>query len=320
MLKNPNDSIDLVLLLESYGETIGTMYPQAIVYDPNNSEITGSPFDLTLLANNMYVKSGAFQASLVGDYKVIYIVYTDAAHTVRSSSHSEKSDIITIAIQSTTGLGGGTGDIYVNLDPLKKQIERLKEDLEDKIGKIQKEIDDGFKIDIPQLKSIPKDIKGLESLIKGLPTPKDYSGNFSDIIKPLNEIKNIGALLQQSQKNNAVKLIDAIKKNRSTIIKSKFDKSLLSPLIESIVNSNIKSESLYKQTKMDMVNLFDGQSKKIKTEVNNSLENQQKNFIKLINELNEQVRVKLKFTFEKLAKLFLSIRKQTFNINLKKDE
>lgn len=303
------------MLLTSYGDTLGTLYPQAIVYGPNGSEVSGSPFTLTQIGNNLYYKAGAFQADLTGTYYVVYLVYTDAGHTTRSTSHGEVHDTITVKIQSTTGLGGygsmkNGGDVIVDLDPIKKLIKDTKEELEKKIEKIQQDIDDGFKIDIPEKedKEIIKEINNVKSIILSLP-------NFSidNLTKKITDIQTIN-------KNNQNKLIDAIKKNRSTIIKSKFERKMLQPMMESNANLELKTVEAFNSLKINLTKTIDVKNNEVVEKFSNVLEEKQDKMINILNELNEQVRLKVKYAFDKLARLFLSIKKQNINIVLKDDK
>lgn len=314
-LANPQDSIDLILLLQSYGEDIGTLYPRAYVYGPDNTEINGSPFDLTHIANNLYIKSNAFQVGDSGIYKVVYIVYEDAAHTTKSSAHGEQVEIINVKIQSTTGLGGygsirNGGDVIVDLDPVMKVIKDTKERLENKIKKLEETLNAGLKVDIPtqDFKPILDEIKELKLSVNGI----DVGGIDK---KEINEIKS-------SIKTSQEKLITAIKKNRTAIIKYKFDKSMLKPMLESLANSDLKLVKGLRELEVNMIKTIDMKNEEANKMFNSTLNKKLKLIEAGLNALNESVRKKLKVTLEGMrALLFVGKQpKQNINITLKKDE
>jgi len=305
--KNPQDVVDLSLLLESYGENIGTFYPQAIVYDPNNAEISGSPFTLTLLGNNLYINNGAFQVGDSGTYKIIYLVYTDSGHTVRSANLSERHDTITVSIQSTTGLGGMIGDVVFDDKKLIELIKETEKKLLEKIANIQEEVDNGFKIEVPELDSVKRSIDNLKNYYQ----PTDIGGLTSSLDSVNKKLDTInvdfisfkdGFLPYANIKRKFDDIITQIKKNRSTTIKSKFDKSLFIPLTENILDLNVKINKEMEQARTSMVKNIDYKTdviaKSIEKQINEKLDNNYKQIFELLNELNEQMRIKLKAAAE----------------------
>ena len=307
---NPQDSVDLILLLQSYGETLGTLYPQAHVYDNNDSEITGSPFTLSHVANNLYTLSNAFQVGDSGTYKVVYLVYTDAAHTTRSASHGEIVDILNVKIQSTTGLGGygsmknGGGDVIVDMDPFIKTVKDIDKKFRAEVKNLNKKIDKGFQIDIPETEKI--DTNPLERAILDIKNVILSQKRVS-----VDDFKR----LQKNVKDLDNRIMPAIKKNRTTIIKSKFDKALLKPIFSAVGDMDLKLANIAKQIRIDNAKMLDKTTTKIKNNTDSTLE-------KSLNQLNESIRVKLKYTIDALRTLlYMGKRpKQDINITLKKDE
>lgn len=306
---NPQDSVDLVLLLQSFGDTLGTLYPRAHVYDNNDSEITGSPFALTHVANNLYTKSNAFQVADSGTYKVVYLIYTNAGYTTRSANHGEISDVINVKIQSTTGLGGygsmkNGGDVFVDMDPIFKAIKDLDKKFNKKLETLKKEYSKGFKIDMPKipetdLSRVYGAISDVKQAIQG-----------KAVIKP-DDFRQFA----DKYNRNFEKMISAIKKNRSTTIKSKFDKALLKPIFSAVGETDLKLEEKIKQFRVDNAKMLDRTVSNILKNTNRSLEIS-------LNQLDESVRTKLKFTIDALKTLLYSGKqpKQNINITLKKNE
>jgi len=308
---NPQDSIDLIQLLQSYGETLGTLYPQAHVYDQDDSEITGSPFTLSLVANNLYTLADAFQVGDSGTYKVIYLVYTDSGHTARSANHGEIVDIINVKIQSTTGLGGygsmknrGGADVIVDMDPIFKAIKSMDKKFDKKVKKLQKDFDKGFKVDIPETdnKELISAIQEAKTATQAIKIPKTISNKeFDDFRTIVGEMND--------------KVIKAIKKNRSTTIKTKFDKAIVKPIFRAVGEVDLKLAKAAKEIRIDNTKMIDSRNKEIEDNVKKMLN-------KSLNQLNESIRLKLKFTLEGLKTLLFMGKKpkQEINITLKKDE
>ena len=163
-LKKPYDSIDLSYQIQTFGDTPPTLYVRAIVYGPkdangNISEISGSPFALDHIGNNLYGLDGAFQAQVdSGTYKVIYIPYTDAGYTTQSQQYGEQHETITISVQATTG-GVGYGGFDYDDSHLIKLIQDKFKEFDKKIKKLQKDFDSGLKIEIPEFKNIDDQVK-----------------------------------------------------------------------------------------------------------------------------------------------------------------
>ena len=308
---NPRDSIDLVLLLQSYGEDIGTLYPRAHVYGPDNQEINGSPFNLTHVANNLYIKSNAFQVGDSGVYKVVYIVYEDSGHTTKSSAHGEQVDIINVKIQSTTGLGGyGSmknvgGDVIVDLDPVMKVIKDKTDKLEKRIKAIEKTINAGFKIDFPEQKE--QDLSPILSKIEKI---QSYISNLNNIV------------YKKDIKKMEEKLVAGIKKNRSTIIKYKFDKGLLKPMIQTIANSDLRLKKGLDDLQVTVAKTIDMKNEEANRLFNKTLDKKLIAIEEGLNILNESIRRKLRATLEGMRTLLFIGKqpKQDIKITLKKDE
>jgi hypothetical protein len=312
ILLKPYDSVDLGLLVESYGESIGTVYPQAVVYGPDNIQISGSPFNLSLIGNNFYSLKNAFQAAIdSGQYSVIYIVYTDAGHTTRSSSHGEKIDTITISVQAVSGGVGNAGGFYYDDEPLRKSFKQELDKILKKIKKLQDDFDAGLKIEIPDNQI---QISRLEHSLKDIK-------NSMPVFNDGNLIKQI-AVVQSSLKNKADDLMSAIKKNRTTIIKNKFDKSLMIPIMKSLADNEMKIANLFNEVKIDFTKTIDYKNDKMADKFTEILEKFGGNITKSMNDLNESIRTKLKFTIDWLKKLVLWGRppKQNINITVTKDE
>ena len=319
LTKNPGDRIDLVLLLQSYGESIGTLYPQAIVYDDQDNEISGSPFNLSLVGNNYYSKLGAFQIKdTSATYKILYIVYTDSGHSTKSAEHGEKIDTVTVAIQSTTGLGGfgsmknnSGGEVIVDFDIVKRMLEQLEKRQNKKIEAINRTIKAGFSIDIkePTFAPVLKELANIKSIVsKDDPT----------IIKILNNISS----MTKTNKSSNNKLITAIKKNRTTTVKSKFDKALLKPMLTGVAETDRKLMNITNDLKKFIIKTIDMKNEESNEEIQEKLDNAMNLFEKGLNKLNESIRKKLKFTLHGLKTLMFMGKssKQDINITLKKDE
>lgn len=317
ILKKPYDSIDLSLLIESFDETIGTLYPVAHVYGPDNVLITGSPFSLSLIGNNLYGLNSAFQANVdSGTYKVVYEVYTDAAHTIKSSQFGQKYDTITISIQASSGLGQGNigGDVYVNFDPIikiLKDFENRFKILNKKVDSLQEGFDAGLKVDIPE-------IKAPEINIPEIKIPEFKQVDLKPIINLIQD-------LQQAQKGRFKDIMDGLKKNRSTIIKSKFDKTQMNPILKTVVESDLKIDNLFEDLKISLTKTIDMKndksSEKISKIFDESLEKNNKYILSLLNKLSNDVRIKLRFVVDQVKYIVLAQRppKQNINITLKKD-
>ena len=316
--KNPYESVTLSLLIKSFGETLGTLYPVAYVYDPNDALVAGAPFTLLPVANNLYVLNNAFQAQVdSGTFKVVYIVYEDAEHTIRSASHGEEHETITVALQSTTGgVGGGDGAFYDDqylrnfidnrIKPLAKMLEDLKKDF-----------DAGLKVQMPIPAELSTAIKLLESISK-----KSNSSQLDKMIPELSAIKAMSQSLSLSQKNNFKDIINAIKKNRSEIKKSKFDKSQMLPVIESQANLELKTNESLKRLSIDIIKTIDLKNEEAAQKFSGILDRANNKMINALNEINESVWVKLKYTLDALKMLVLGggQTKQNINITLKKSD
>lgn len=310
---NPRDNADLALLLQSFGDVLGTLYPQAHVYGNDNSEISGSPFTLDHVANNLYSLNNAFQVADSGTYKVVYLVYTDAGHTTRSTTHGEVSDIINVKIQSTTGLGGygsmkNGGDVIVDMDPIFKAIKDLDKKFNKRIDKIRKEINKEFKVSVP---ATP--VTDLNPILDKL-----NNIDLGQIGVCVTDISN----LSKTQKDGFQKLNSSIKKNRSTTIKNAFDKSMMKPILQSVADSDLKIVRGFKDLRVDMVKIIDTKNDEANKKFNESLDSSLNKFVESLNKLNESVRKKLKFTLDGLRTLLFVGKqgKQDINITLKKDE
>lgn len=316
ILLKPNDAVDLSLLLESYGGTIATFYPVAYVYDPLNNPVQGMPFDLLPIGNNLYVANNAFQATVnSGTYKIIYIVYEDSAHTIKSTTYGERHDTITISIQAVSGPGyGGVGDVVFDdtfiRELFKREIGTIKDQIEaidKRMMSLQQDFDDGLKVDLTEkevdLSSIENSIGEIKSIVSGI---NSYKDNSVEIIR--------------ANKQTAKDVIEAIKKNRSAIIKNKFDKKMMLPVIETISNQDYHIRKFLKEFNGDVVNTLSEKSDETIVKFTLVLEKMIENNVETLNDLNESVRVKLKYALEKM--LFLSGKNpnQNINITLKKDE
>ncbi|MFA6354024.1 MAG: hypothetical protein WCW93_03780 [Candidatus Paceibacterota bacterium] len=314
ILLKPYDSVDLALLIESYGESIGTLYPQAIVYGPDNVEITGSPFTLVSVGNNYYSLKNAFQAAVdSGQYSVIYVVYTDAGHTARSSAFGEKIDTITISIQAVSGSVGGSAGGFYDDEQLRRAIKAEFDKINDRIKKLQKDFDAGLKVEIPK-NQFDMEFSKTEHSIKDL---RDLIS-----LKSNDNINKQIMIMQSSLKNKSEDIINAVKKNRSVIIKSKFDKSQMLPIIETVANTEIKLNKLFSGLKIDITKTIDYKNDEMTNKFSKILEGFGGSVSEAMNKLNESIRIKLKFTLEGLKMLVLGGKqnKQNINITLKKDE
>lgn len=311
---NPQDSIDLVHLLSSYGETLGTLYVRAYVYDNTDTEISGSPFALSHVANNLYTKRNAFQVGDSGIYKIVYLIYTDAGYTTRSANHQEVVDVVNVKIQSTTGLGGygsqrqSGGDILVDLDPLKIILKRMEEKLNKGIEEMKQLVDREIELEIPE--------QNLKPILDEISTMKDKL-NFPGDQKVIGILNSI----VQSNSANNKKIIDAIKKNRSTFIKNKFDKSIMKPLLQGMAETNIAVGREMKSLKIDLTKTIDMKNEEAANKFKEILGSRVDMLVTVMDDLNESVRRKLKFTLDGLKVLMFSGRqpKQNINISLKKD-
>lgn len=316
--KNPGDRIDLLLLLQSFGESIGTLFPQAHVYDSADNEITGSPFTLTEVANNYYSNLGAFQISEnSATYKIVYLVYTDSGFTTRSSAHGEKIDTITVALQSTTGLGGfGSmknqgGDVIVDMDPFIALVKDIEKRLEKKMNKLQKDFDGGLKLEATET-----DFSVILDKFSDL--KMSILDNKKSPVEVMNAINNVLNIVKKGNE----KIVKDIKKNRSTTIKHKFDKAMLKPMLQSVANSDLKTTKKLDEVKIDVSKMMDAKNAEANEMFNESMDNMVGKVEVGINKLNESVRKKLKTTLEGLRTLLFVGKqsKQNINITLKKDD
>lgn len=318
--KNPYESVDLALLLTSYGDSIGTFYPVAYVYDPNNNLVDGSPFTLTLVDNNLYVLNNAFQCRVdSGSYKIVYIVYTDAGHTTRSTTYGERVDTITVSIQSTTGLGNNQGSsVYYNDEPLRKLVKDYFDKIEKKVSKLQKDFDAGLKMEVDQ-KDLSTEITKLSTVING--KSGEYE-NLAAYLKNINTKLQNFEVIQSSVKKSKEDLLTAIKKNRSAIIKNKFDKALLLPMINTLADDTLKRQKEFKNIKMDLTNTLDMKVDESMVKFGKVLEKNNNFIIGMMNKLNESMRIKLKYAIDQLSLIVLrgTRPKQNINITVKKEE
>lgn len=67
-------------------------FPQAHVFNPNNSELSGSPVNLTHIARGLYINGSlTFPAN---DVTAQYVVYDDSLHTIQSADQTISMDEI----------------------------------------------------------------------------------------------------------------------------------------------------------------------------------------------------------------------------------
>ena len=106
------------------------------------------------------------------------------------------------------------------------------------------------------------------------------------------------------------------------IIKHKFDKALMKPIMQTVADSDLKLVKGITQIKTDLTNTIDMKNEEANKKFNESLDSGLASFVNSLNELNESIREKLKFTLEGLRGLLYSGKrnKQDINITLKKDE
>ena len=104
-------------------------------------------------------------------------------------------------------------DVIVDFDIVKKWLKELEKRMNKKIVSLQKDFDAGLKVDIKQqdLKPI---IKSIGELKVSVESGDPLSNKAMQLIKLGND-----------------KLLQSIRKNRTTTIKTKFDKKLLKPKI-----------------------------------------------------------------------------------------
>lgn len=294
IVKNPYDNVDLSLLIESFDESIGTLYPVAIVYGPDGALLAGSPFTLASVGNNLYVLRNAFQADVSsGTYMVIYEVYTDAAHTIKSPNFGQKHDTISIQIQASSGLGVAGGDIYFDDSKIIKMFDEKFKLLSEKFDALQKDFDNGIRVELP---------KNEESKNKN-----------SEIIDLIN-------IYHKSNKSKFEDILDGIRKNRNITIKSKFDKRVITPIFSEIVNSNINMLKEIKQTKKDLTSIIDLKNAKLDELNSKNLEKAMLPLYEVIDNFNESLRTKMLYML-KMFKVYTNSKvSHNIKLTMKKDE
>ena len=119
-------------------------------------------------------------------------------------------------------------------------------------------------------------------------------------------------------KNNQKKVLEGLKKNRSTTIKTRFEKQMMKPIYETVANIDLKVTKEMKQTKLDLTRTIDMKNDESAKQFTKILDKTTVNLEGLMNELNEQVRKKLKFAVEAVSRFIL--KRQNININLSKHE
>ena len=72
-----------LVLLVQLGDGETNLFPRAVVRDSLGAAVSGSPFNLTHVANGLYLNS-SFTPIKTGTYYATYFVYTDAGHTILS--------------------------------------------------------------------------------------------------------------------------------------------------------------------------------------------------------------------------------------------
>src|SRR3990167_4560197 len=100
----PGDNITLSISLSPDGissETTRTV--KCRVYDPADTEITGSPFAVSHVANGLYTNNNAYSVSSKGFYKHLYIVYDDAGATDESDVYPRKHETIEVKSEPVFG-------------------------------------------------------------------------------------------------------------------------------------------------------------------------------------------------------------------------
>ena len=308
VLKKPYDSVDLSLLISSFGANIGTLYPVAYVYGPpNNAQIDGSPFTLSTIGNNLYVLNNAFQAKVdSGTYYVVYAVYNDAAHTIKSTIYPETDSRITISIQAVSGVGNAGSEIsgfdYEAIGKLQQWNKDLFDKLEVKIDKLKLEVDNNSLKNDFDLKMVK-----IEGLIKELVF------NPETILKPLGEANS---LIKHGFKD----VIVGLKRNRSVIIKNKFDKSQLLPIVKNAAETQMKVTEELDKFKIAITKTVDLKGDQLIETFSKILEDTLNKFIDILNKLNESMRIKLKFVVDTIKVMTSRQIIQKINVNLKKDD
>lgn len=311
--KVPNDVVDLSYLAVSYDNTLPTLYPLARVYGPDNAEISGSPFTLVSIGNNLYGLNSAFQIDAdSGTYKVVYEFYEDAGHTVKSGQIGQAHDTITVSIPYSSGLGNSGGGSFIYDDSeLRRIIQDYFSTLNEKYGDLYDKVVKAIEIvskENPVFGKILEEIKSVQGEIAGIKLGEEIPGMIKD--------------LKASQKNWFKNLLEAIKKNRSTIIKSKFDKKLMSPVLETCANTDLRMTKELMRLKKDLTATIDMKNELAEKNNIKIMDGIVKVFADVVNDLNESVRKKLKFAVEELKVLVIrgKVQKQDIKITLQKED
>ncbi len=87
MIRFPNETIEIALKLDDGDET---MYPQVTVKD--TSDDLQTTVDLSHAYSGIYKGAWDGGTTVAGEYKIDYLVYTDADHTTQSADYNEVAE------------------------------------------------------------------------------------------------------------------------------------------------------------------------------------------------------------------------------------
>jgi hypothetical protein len=72
------------------------VFPRASVYDSTFTEVGGSPFNLTHVANGLYKNTTGFTPSSEGLFTAVYTVYSDSGHTTVLKRYARVTDLFDV--------------------------------------------------------------------------------------------------------------------------------------------------------------------------------------------------------------------------------
>jgi len=77
------------------------LFPQAVVYDSADAPVAGSPFDLTEVGATGRYTNAAFTPGAFGTFAALFIVYSNAGHTVEATTYARDQDSFTVTDYET---------------------------------------------------------------------------------------------------------------------------------------------------------------------------------------------------------------------------